>query len=237
MVLSMFLSLVSVCSFSQKVNNADFTYPLKPGDCRWEKMNSVEERIESLQIPQNILSKISTERLLDICLDYPYLLDVLFYDDYQKGIDALKSNFNGFDELLRRRDLGKYVLAKEKKFSLELDKLNDKDDIEKGNFSFQYFVLDLISAQDDVFATLSGDDEDELLDITITNMELKIKHTEVFGNLSGIPSYLLYAKKVLGDPNFKFIDAKQKNDVIDFVNRPSGVDNNIIDLSFASSTC
>ncbi len=225
----MLLSLVSVCSYSQKVSNTDFAYPIKPGDNKWENMNSVEERIASLQIPEYILPKISTERLLDICLEYPYLLDVLFYDDYQKGLEVLKTNFNGFNELLSRQDLGKFVLAKDKKFSAELDKLNDKDDIEKGKFSFQYFVLELVLAQDIVFETLNSSEEEELLDITINNMELKTKHTDIFGSHSTIPSYLLFAKKALTDSNFKFTDTKQKSDVMEFVSRPLGVDDNIID--------
>ena len=228
-LLIMLLSLVSVCSYSQKVSTTDFTYPLIPGDGKWEKMNSVEERIAALQIPESILSKISTERLLEICLDYPYLLDVLFYEDFQKGIEALKNDFNGFNELLSRKDIGKYILAKDKNLPLALDNLKDKNDVEKGKFSYQCFVLELLLAQDNVIETLSSNDEDELLDITIKNMELKTAHTDIFSNLSTIPSYLLYAKKALIDSNFKFTNAKQKSDVIEFVDRPFDVDDSVIE--------
>lgn len=225
----MLLSMVSVCSFSQKIINPEFAYSIKPGDGKWEKMSSVEERILSLQIPETILSGITTERLLDICLDYPYLSDVFFYDDFQKGLSALRVNFNGFNELLKRKDLGKFVLAKDKNISLEFDKLKDKDEIEKGKFSFQCFVLELILAQDDVFASLSDLEEDELLDVTNKNIELKIKQTDTFSTLNSIPSYLLYAKKALTDSNFEFKDAKQKSAVIEFIHRPLQLDDNIIE--------
>ncbi len=196
-LLIILFSMVGVCTFSQKVSSTDFTYPMKPGDDKWEKMSSVEERIASLQIPENILTEISTERLLDICLDYPYLLDVMFYDDFQKGIEALRSNFNGFNELLSRKDLGKFVLAKDKNFPLELDKIKGQNEIEKGKFSFQCFVLDLILAQDNVLGSLSSNEEKELLDITIQNMELKTQQTDIFSSMSMLPSYLLYTKKTL----------------------------------------
>lgn len=223
--------MVSVCAYSQKVNNADFEYPIKPGDTKWEKTSSVAERIASLQIPESRLANIPTERLLDICLDYPYILDVLFCDDYQKGLEALMTEFNGFKELMSREDLGKCVFAKEKVFPKGLNQLQDQDksEIEKGRFSFKCFVLDLILAQDNVFATLSNNEEQELLDITIRNLELKTEHPDVFSSLNTIPSYLLYAKKALIDSNFKFKDAKQKNDVMEFVQRPTGVDDNIIE--------
>lgn len=228
-LLIMLFSLVGVCSFGQKVTDADFTYPIKPGEDKWEKMYSVQERIASLQIPENVLPKISTERLLDICLDYPYLVDVMFYDDFQKGIEVLRSNFNGFDELLNRKDLGKYVLAKDKKFPLELDEIKDKSEIEKGKFSFQCFVLELILAQDNVLTSLNNNEEKELLDITIQNMELKTNQTDIFSSISMLPAYLLYAKKALTDSKFKFTDSKQQSAVKEFVNSPLNIDDNIIE--------
>lgn len=228
-LLIILLSMIGVCSYSQQIKNTDFVYPIKPGEDKWEKMISTEERIASLQIPENILNKIYTERLLNICLDYPYILDVLFYNDYQEGINALRDDFNGFNELLNRKDLGKIILAMDKKFPLELDKLRDKDIVEKGKFSFRYFILELILAQDNVLATLSINEEDELLDITIQNLKLKTKQPDIFGDISTTPSYFIYAKKALIDSNFNFTDAKQKNDVIEFINRPVGVDDNIIE--------
>lgn len=225
----MLLSLVSVCSFSQKVTSGYFEYPMKSGDGKWEQMNSVEERITALQIPEAILTSIPTERLLDICLDFPYLLDVLFYDDYQKGLEALKKEFNGFNELFNRKDLGKCALAKCKNFSTQLDQLNGKRDIEKGQFSFQSFVLELIIAQDNVIESFSDDDEKVLLDLTIQNMELKTNHADIFSNINIIPSYLLYAKKALIDKNFKFKDTKQKEDVMEFVQRPIFIDDSLIE--------
>lgn len=208
-LLIIFLSLVSVCAHSQKVYNTDFEYPIKPGDAKWENISSVAERIAALQIPEAILAIIPTERLLDICLDFPYLLDVLFYEDYQKGIEALRAEFNGFEELLNRKDLGKFALAKNKNFPLELEKLKDKNDIKKGIFSFQCFVLDLILAQENVVKTLSNNEEDELLEVSIQNMELRNQQKDVFGSISTTPLYLSYAKSTLPNSNIKYADSKR----------------------------
>ena len=77
-IILMLLSMVSVCSFSQKISDSEFEFPIKPGDGKWEKFNSVKERIATLQMPETTLASISTENLLDICLDFPYLLDRVF---------------------------------------------------------------------------------------------------------------------------------------------------------------
>ncbi len=208
-LLIILLSLVSVRAHSQKVCNTDFEYPIKPGDAKWENISSVAERIAALQIPEAILAIIPTESLLDICLDFPYLLDVLFYEDYQKGLEALRAEFNGFDELLNRKDIGKFALAKNKNFPLELEKLKDKNDIKKGIFSFQCFVLDLILAQENVVKTLSNSEEDELLEVSIQNMELRNQQKDVFGSISTTPLYLSYAKSTLPNSNVKYADSKR----------------------------
>lgn len=208
-LLMILLSLVSVCTHSQKICNPDFEYPIKPGDAKWENISSVAERIAALQIPEDILANLPTERLFDICLDFPYLLDVLFYEDYQKGLEALRAEFNGFDELLNRKDIGKFALAKNKKFPLELEKLKDKNDIEKGFFSFQCFVLDLILAQENVVETLSNNEEDELLKVSIQNIELRNQQKNVFGSISTSPLYLSHAKSSISNSNVKLTDSKR----------------------------
>lgn len=142
-------------------------------------------------------------------MDFPYLLDVLFYEDYQKGLEALRAEFNGFDELLNRKDIGKFALAKNKSFPLELEKLKDKNDIKKGIFSFQCFVLDLILAQENVVKTLSNNEEDELLEVSIQNMELRNQQKDVFGSISTTPLYLSYAKSTVPNSNVKYADSKR----------------------------
>ena len=110
--------------------------------------------------------------------------------------------------MLNRKDLGKVVLAKIKKFPLELNKLKEKNDIEKGRFSLQCFVLDLILAQDNIVATLSGSEKNELLNITINNLELKTQQKDIFGSISTNPLYLSSAKDALIDSNSKLKDSK-----------------------------
>ena len=65
---------------------------------------NIQEYKTGLQLSKKDLKEKSTEELLDICLGYPYIIDCLFYDSIEEGIDELISEFNGFPELLSRTD-------------------------------------------------------------------------------------------------------------------------------------
>jgi len=68
--------------------------------------------------------------------------------------------------------------------------------------------LDLILAQKNIVATLSDSEKDELLNITINNLELKTKQKDIFGSISTTPLYLSSAKDALIDSNSKLKDSK-----------------------------
>jgi hypothetical protein len=104
--------LNGLCAYGQVTINDVYDFPIKKGSKEWKQFELIEKRIEALQIPEHVLTKISTEGLLETCLAFPYLIDILFYDNYQKGFEALSAEFNGYRELLKRKDLTSALLEK-----------------------------------------------------------------------------------------------------------------------------
>ena len=87
-----------------------YDYPVKPGTPQWKQLRSNEEKIKACLIPDNILSSLSTQDLLDVCLEYPLLNNIYAFADIEKGIDKLFKDFNGIRELAKRPDaLDKFV--------------------------------------------------------------------------------------------------------------------------------
>ena len=89
---------VSFPSFGQ--NNEVYSYPMYPGDEKWNSCKNTQERINALQLPQRILKTATTDRLLSICLDYPFINNYLYFNNYQDGFSTVLSQFNGIQELL-----------------------------------------------------------------------------------------------------------------------------------------
>ncbi len=202
-----------------------YVYPIKQGDREWKNLASIDSRIKVLQIPTDVLVNISTEGLLETCLNFPYLTDILFCNDYQKGFEALVKEFNGFEELLKRKDLINVLLKKNKLLFSNIAEVKYKTEKEKGILSFKCFLLEFILTQDGVFKSLNKLQHKELMKLNIRNKKIKIKYPQVFSELNMLPTYLFYAKKILSDSNFK--NKKERTLLLNFTKSPLYVDTKV----------
>lgn len=107
----------------QKETETDcvWDYPVKPGTDEWVNLDSYNERIKVCQIPDKILFCLSTEKLTDICLRYPFIYDVFAFNDWNAGLDNLFSTFNGIRELYKRTDVSKELL---KRYQAKMHKIS-----------------------------------------------------------------------------------------------------------------
>ena len=76
----------------------------------WQYLETNDERWAALQIPEDMLSTMSTEDLVEACMNYPLSLDCFAYNDVQHGLSNVISRFNGFAELKKREDAFDKVL-------------------------------------------------------------------------------------------------------------------------------
>lgn len=84
------------------------------------KTMSMQAIRDSLQLTNRMLKELTTAELVQFCYNYPYILDYMFFYDphdplmeqhvYQ-GVQLIMSRFNGFEELRRRFDCAKEMLA------------------------------------------------------------------------------------------------------------------------------
>lgn len=58
-----------------------------------------EDNKDNYQISSDKLSQMSTSEVLDLCLDYPNILDIIAFNDIYKGFNKVSGRFNGFSEL------------------------------------------------------------------------------------------------------------------------------------------
>ncbi|MDE7369905.1 MAG: hypothetical protein K2N08_09105 [Muribaculaceae bacterium] len=68
----------------------------------WQYLETNDERWAALQIPEDMLSTMSTEDLVEACMTYPLALDCFAYNNVESGVAAVISHFNGFTELKKR---------------------------------------------------------------------------------------------------------------------------------------
>lgn len=94
-------------------------FPVKPGSEEWKTFQSGAEMVKACQIPEHILAKLQTAELIKICLNYPLWMDIFVFNLLSDGFRSYETNFNGFGELLSRKDAGAETLAYYRKINPE----------------------------------------------------------------------------------------------------------------------
>ena len=115
-----------------------------------------QERIAALQIPEDELKKLSTEELLDRCLEYPYLGDLIFVENIPLMFPYIIESFNGLTELFNNRDDAGIVLLNELYDVGIIIYIGNLTGIEKCAIEFKYYYLILFLAQDEMLEQLRG---------------------------------------------------------------------------------
>ncbi|MDR2894385.1 MAG: hypothetical protein LBU97_02855 [Alistipes sp.] len=192
----------------------------------WGPEETIQSRLDALQIPDNVLSTISTAGLLETCLNFPYLIDILFSNDYQQGFEALLAEFNGFRELMIRSDLINALLVKYGRVGKEVAEIRMQSDVEKGRFSFRNFVLEMMLAQNVVIENLTEEQEKQLFKMSIEHTKTERSNPDIFGDLNALSTSLLYAKTTINDANG--YTGKRSTVLASLIKAPSYVDQEII---------
>lgn len=110
--------------------------------------------IES-QLPQSQLKNMSTEELLEACLNYPYMADLMFAQDIPLMFKYIRDEFNGFQEIFKRSDFPEVLLSYYHNFNFE--KINEfQENYERGLYMFKFCYLNVLLSQDDIVQKMAN---------------------------------------------------------------------------------
>jgi len=174
---------------SRGLFNGRYTFPIRPGTEEWAKFETVEEMYAATQIPEEILANMSTVDLLNTCLDYPLIVNIIAFDTLQTGFDTLVYNFNGLRELLTRKDATAALLAQyqatDYKEVVEQSSLTEE---QNGDFLFQSMFREMLLAQDDIIARMTPSEQIDLVKESLSKFDTKLKYPEHYGFMSLSPT-------------------------------------------------
>ena len=90
------------CTIFGQITLETWNFPIRPGMVEWQKLRSHQEMVEVCQIPNDVLNSLSTEDLVKICLEYPLFFTMGGFNNLQQGFEQVSTEFNGFQELMKR---------------------------------------------------------------------------------------------------------------------------------------
>ena len=193
------VALFAVSLIAQQ-RSMPYDYPVKPGTKEWKVFTSRDQKQEACQIPLPLLSLMSTPDLLETCLNYPLYGDMMAYNRVQEGFDFVKQGFNGLQELLKREDVGAVLVEKYGKMDPGAIDSNWTS-IEKGEYSFKFFSVEILLAQDAVLVNLSKNNRILLLRESHKKIMAKQQHPEVY-SVMGLTNNVLVMGRIMLKENY-----------------------------------
>lgn len=184
-------------------------YPVKPGTPQWKALNSNEEKVNACQIPDNILSQLSTKDLLDICLAYPLINDIYAFNNVETGLTKFIKDFNGIRELAKRPDVLNKFMDEYKKRTTDVNALNEANYSEyaKGEFIVGLSTMEIISTRKEVLKNADPNEITQLMHTLMQGYELKKTNPDKFKGIGFKTNLLSRASLIAFKQNTPTTDA------------------------------
>ena len=180
------VSSVEICHYFDSITNPAV----------WKTFNTLEEMQEACQIPVDVLEKMSTKELAQICLSYPLAGNYLAYNDELRGVSAVIDGFNGFSELFRREDAADELLTLYEQMDLDAMAAMAKKNVNTSkvtyyNSTIRLGYLELILASGRLKALYEPSNISRLNVIKKYQYEKKLRNPGLFGRKSLKRSFIL----------------------------------------------
>ena len=157
-----------------------YQFPIVPGSEEWKALGHLQ-RVASLQIPLDTLNQMSTARLLETCLYYPFNVDIIAYDNHLAGYDRMKNQFNGYLELLNRQDFIQCLVSLYNNREIAL--VNQMtDDYEKGRYSFDFQMMEYLFT--DAALLASPNQTEQIISLLVQKLDQKSHYSSIFSSVS-----------------------------------------------------
>jgi len=185
--------IVKSLSLSAQLEKVTWDFPVKPDTEKWNQLKDESERLNALQIPDDILSIIGTEELVIACLNYPAAFHYTIYDDEHIGLQKVISNFNGLRELFNRNGAGKYLIEHYKNagaygFIIKDKRLNER------YWPLRFLYIELLLSQKEIIQNLEAEDRLLLLETTLNKFSLKAQSKDMFSKYDNMNSALIIVR-------------------------------------------
>jgi len=136
------------------------------------------EKIKEYQLLESEIELMTTQELYDeVFQNYPYLMNVFFFDSVTQGLQNEKGNYNVLNELLKRENVGSILLNEYKKV-----KVLSKDEINKNKLPYKnLLLLEVLLAQENVMKTMSDSEFKTLQCEVIKKYHKKAEYYDAYG--------------------------------------------------------
>ncbi len=211
-----------------------YIYPIRPGDKAWSLLVNGYERVEACQLPDSLLKIISTQGLIETCVNHPLLGDLISSDlphGLQDAMERMMQMFNCLEELSIRPDAGSKLLSR----YLLMKPCCVKDKymtLDQGDFVNSYSEYEMIFAQETFIDQLSRQELITLTTKALSTYHEKIEYVNYYSWIYGMNTSAFLIARCLFRLQYEpfLLEMEKYNDFKRFVNNCS-LPSNELDLN------
>jgi len=105
-------ALFACALHAQEVTKLIWDFPVRPGTEEWNSLKTEKERIATIQVPEEILAKATTEELALLAVSFPLFGYYTAFSPKQNEFNVMLFRFNVIRALCsRREDVGRHLIA------------------------------------------------------------------------------------------------------------------------------
>lgn len=192
-----------------------YRYPIVPGVPAWANLQTGDERLAACQIPDSILSNISTEGLVQSWLDMPINNEITMANSPQKAMIFFMEKFSGLRELVKRTDAADIFFKRYQFFNPAC--VTNYQGIEEGKFVLSSIYIDLPLAQDTILKKMTLQLKKALMKEALDKYKVRKKYADHYDVFTTDLSLFICAKAMVNSNYPPFLN-KINNNLQWFIN-------------------
>lgn len=114
-------------------------YPVNESSEIWKNL-SYNEAIAACDMPKEFAETLTTDELIQYALNYPFLMDTLFFDNIEDGFSVVTQKSGIFKELFCRDDCISKLINTYESLKVDYNGLEESGDVSSTNYDSQLFI-------------------------------------------------------------------------------------------------
>jgi len=200
---------------STRGSGITWDYPVKPGMESWNSLQTEDDRITALQVPESILATLSSDEVVGLCIELPAFFLFTAWNTPQDGFDVMSSRYNILRHILLRNDLGGNLIAAYK----DADLFGFRTLPYSNEFwSIKLLYFELLLSQKEILQSMTPEEKLELI-LEARSKFIEKTSNESFSSLPGLLFSLKIMATILDVEKYpEFLVSPQKEKIIQFIN-------------------
>lgn len=124
-ILTLVLMAYIITPISSEASSVSEYYKVSPGNDKWSTL-TLEEKRKACELSEKTLNSLSDQELIEAIREYPFLIDVYAFDNYQLAIDHMENICDAYRELISRKTGAESLYNALMKRTKEAHSLNEK---------------------------------------------------------------------------------------------------------------